>query len=187
MSHQWQLRTKTALKSAYIMGLSMHLCIIYTETVNMHTLYWVVRYICNLYSHLLYIYIYDTLDIRCSSCAHALFPERLVPVNPLSEPLAEIIDPCRARRELTHSSVPQLMVSARSSRNNPRFVRSGACLYSKPQQQQQHRVRVCRSSVSARMNVLVCLRGGWVCVSWGFWYCPSLSFSLSPSWYEKGA
>ncbi|XDV38288.1 hypothetical protein PO909_007732 [Leuciscus waleckii] len=56
------------------------------------------------------------------------------------------------------------MVSARSSRNNPRFVRSDACWYSKAQQQ-QHKVRVCRSSVSARMNVRLYLRGGWVCVS----------------------
>ncbi len=47
---------------------------------------------------------------------------RTVPMNPLSEPMAVIIDPRRARYELTHSSVPQLMVSARSSRNNPRFV-----------------------------------------------------------------
>jgi len=81
-----------------------------------------------------------------------------VPVIPLSEPLAEIV----ARCELTHSSVPQLMVSARSSRNNPRFVRSDACWNSKAQQ--HHKVRVCRSSVSARMNVRVFAWGVGVCV-----------------------
>ncbi len=109
---------------------------------------------------------------------------RTVPMNPLSEPVVVIIDPCRARCELTHSSVPQLMVSARSSRNNPRFVRSDASLLSKPQQRNRVRLSLfgfCASEGAVCACVCVCVC---VCVfAWGWVVSPEASCTDSLSFF----